>query len=108
MRNMHETVLRFFAIGLGVEYARAYAHNNRAAIVPVRGRVSTRILPMICMKAGSKTVKSDGNRACCLRYPCPRAKRRRGKWGNEIDAQDGPKEGPKEGAVRSCFDANHR
>ena len=38
MRNMHETVLRIFAIGLVVEYARAYAHNKRAGIVPVRCR----------------------------------------------------------------------
>ena len=56
------------------------------------------------MKAGSDTVKSDGNRACSLRYPCPRAERGRGKWGDGIDGPDGPKEG----AVRFRFDGNHR
>ena len=59
---------------------------------------------MMCMKAGSDTVKSDVNRACSLRYPCPRAERGRGKWGDGIDGPDGPKEG----AVRFGFDGNHR
>ena len=81
--------------------ASARAHNRRAEVVPA---TNTCILPMMCMKAGSDTVKSDGNRACSLRYPCPRAERGRGKWGDGIDGPDGPKEG----AVRFRFDGNHR